>query len=140
MAAATRAIDNAARAARVSEVSDASWGTGLNFGGGCNVGIGINAGGGAIVGTPEQFTLLDQNDDGRTPQQTQSIGGTALNDGSATGFSNILVSEPSANGDGGVETGSVNATLTTLSGGWNTVAGFSVTVEAPEAKKSKSKK
>jgi hypothetical protein len=63
-----------------------------------------------------------------------------LNDGSATGFQNIIVSEPSANGDGGVEAGSVNATLTTLVGGWDTVAGFSVTAaEAPEVKQSKSK-
>jgi hypothetical protein len=134
MAAATRFVDNVARATRIDELpDDTSWGTGLNFGGGNNVGLGINAGGGEVVGTPEQFTLTDQNGAARTPQQSQSIGGTALNDGSATGFQNIIVSIPSENGDGGVEPGSVNATLTTLAGGWDTVAGlFAATADVEE--------
>ncbi len=122
MAAATYSSDNTARATRTVEVPDASWDTGLNYGGGNNVGIGINAGGGEVVGTPEQFTLLDQNGAARTPQNTQSIGGTALNDGSATGFQAIWAVFPTDDGSGDVQAGSV-AALPSLAAGWTTVVG-----------------
>jgi hypothetical protein len=134
MAAATRSNDTTARATRTVEVSGADWNTGLNRGGGNNVGIGINAGGGEVVGTPEQFTLTDQNGAARTPQNTQSIGGTALDGGSETGFQQLLAALPTDDGSGDIQAGSVAATLTTLAGGWNTVAGlFAATADVETA-------
>ena len=59
---------------RSSEVPDASWTSGCNVPGLNAPGIGINIGGGAIVGTPEQFTLLDQNGDARNPQKSGGVG------------------------------------------------------------------
>ena len=74
--------DDAAVTARALEVVGASFDNGMNVGGSNAPGIGINMLKGAIVGTPEQFTLLDQgtqaNDftpEVRAPQISQSIGG-----------------------------------------------------------------
>jgi hypothetical protein len=67
--------DDAAVAARAAEVVNASFVNGMNMGGSCACGIGINMDGGAVVGTPEQFTLLDQHGDARTAQISQSLGG-----------------------------------------------------------------
>jgi len=124
MAAATFSRDTTARTTRQVEVPDASWVTGLNHGGGNNVGLGINAGGGAIVGTPAQFTLLDQHGATRVPQFTQSIGGTGLNGGSETGFQSVITGAPTANGDGDVQAGVVTTELASLAVGWNTVVGL----------------
>ena len=108
-------VDAQAVAARKAEASqsipDSSWDTGLNAGGSCANGLGVNEGEGSVVGTPEQFTLLDQEEDQRTPQNSQLIGGTA---------DPLDVGTNAANGSGEpTRTGS--ATLTTLNAGWVTV-------------------
>jgi hypothetical protein len=72
--------DDAATALREVEVPDASFTNGMNLGGSNACGIGINAEEGAVVGTPEQFTLLDQNELPRTAQRSQFIGGYPYSD------------------------------------------------------------
>lgn len=67
--------DNIAQTARALEVVGADFQNGMNLGGSCAPGIGINMNEGAVVGTPEQFTLLDQHGDAREAQISQSIGG-----------------------------------------------------------------
>lgn len=74
--------DDAAVTARALEVVGASFNNGMNLGGSCAPGIGINMLKGAVVGTPEQFTLLDQGNlansftpAARAAQISQSIGG-----------------------------------------------------------------
>ena len=67
--------DAAARALRETEVVGASFANGMNMGGSCSMGIGINMLEGAVVGTDEQFTLLDQQGNARDSQTSQSIGG-----------------------------------------------------------------
>ena len=71
--------DSVALAVRPAEVPEASFVNGMNAGGSCAPGVGINIAGGEIIGTPEQFTLLDQDGDIRVPQVSQSLGGEALN-------------------------------------------------------------
>ncbi len=73
--------DSVAVAARASEVPLASFANGMNLGGSCAPGLGINMEEGEIVGTPEQFTLLDQDEAIRVPQVGQQLGGSALGDG-----------------------------------------------------------
>ena len=75
-------IDDAAVAARSAEVPAASFANGMNLGGSNAAGVGINMNEGAVVGEPQQFTLLDQGNlaDGftpapRVPQTSQHIGG-----------------------------------------------------------------
>jgi hypothetical protein len=82
--------DSPAAIARGAEVPAANFDNGMNLGGSCAPGVGINMNGGAVVGTPEQFTLLDQGNlaDGftpgaRTPQIGQSIGGLPFVDRSS---------------------------------------------------------
>ncbi len=75
MATPTFFIDATANTARQAEVTEASWDTGLNWAGSNANGVGINMNEGEVVGTPEQFTLLDQDDAPRTPQVSQVIGG-----------------------------------------------------------------
>ena len=67
--------DDAARIARGPEVPLANFVNGTNMAASNASGIGINIGGGAVVGTPEQFTLLDQDQEIRVGQRSQSIGG-----------------------------------------------------------------
>jgi hypothetical protein len=67
--------DDAAVAARSPEVPLASFANGMNMSGSCAPGVGINIDAGAVVGTPEQFTLLDQRGLARVGQRSQSIGG-----------------------------------------------------------------
>ena len=116
-------IDVDARAVRVGEVPDASFVDGMNNGS-CQPGIGITGDVTDLVGTPEQFTLLDQNEAARTPQLGQSLGGIALNDGE-----DIVANQPidlinlaNDDGDGTVVVDGTGATLTTLAAGW--VAGI----------------
>ncbi len=77
-------------AARAVEVPDAAWDDGMNYGSNA-CGVGINFGEGEVVGTPEQFTLLDQTNTARTPQNSALLGGDPLaldnvtNDGSGDG-------------------------------------------------------
>ena len=72
---ATVFFDIAARDLREAEVPDAAFRNGMNIGGSCAPGIGINMLEGEVVGTPEQFTLLDVNGLVRDSQRSQSIGG-----------------------------------------------------------------
>jgi len=68
--------DDVAVLARELEVPAANFDNGVNFGASCAPGIGININKGAVVGTPEQFTLLDQRGIARSDGQiSQSIGG-----------------------------------------------------------------
>jgi hypothetical protein len=70
--------DDSARAARIAEVAEASFVNGQNLGGSNSMGIGINMSAVTpfpVVGTPEQFTLLDQDEEIRVGQRSQSIGG-----------------------------------------------------------------
>ena len=58
----TAFVDDPAVTFRQNEETNAAadWAGGMNVGASNSPGIGINQGGGAVVGTPEQFTLLDQ--------------------------------------------------------------------------------
>ena len=112
-------IDVDARAVRVGEVSGASFLDGMNNGS-CQPGVGITNGPTDLVGTPEQFTLLDQNEAARTPQLGQSLGGVALGDGETVVASQAidLVDPADDSGDGTVTVDGTGATLTTLAAGW----------------------
>ena len=122
--------DDSAVAARAAEVPLASFANGVNNAGSCSCGIGINVDEGAVVGTLEQFTLLDQFGDARAGQVSQSIGGYPYVDnadypssGGAEGQQpkgTIFVVTNSANGDGTV-TSLGNATLDSLSAGWTAI-------------------
>jgi hypothetical protein len=83
--------------------------------GSCQPGVGISNGPTDLVGTAQQFTLLDQNGAARTPQDGQSIGGIALGDGATTNQPLDLVD---SSADGTVVVDGTGATLTTLSAGW----------------------
>jgi len=72
-------IDDAAVAARTPEVPAASFANGMNLGGSNAPGVGINMNEGAVVGTPEQFTLLDQRPAARNHAISQHIGGYPFN-------------------------------------------------------------
>ena len=112
-------IDEAALAVRVGEVADADFDNGMNKGS-CQPGIGIAGGPVNLVGTPEQFTLLDQNAAARTPQLGQSIGGVALNDGETVVANQAidLIDQADDSGDGTIVIDGTGATLTTLAAGW----------------------
>ena len=115
-------IDDTARATRVGEVSGASFLNGMNNGS-CQPGIGITNGPTDLAGTPEQFTLLDQNGDARTPQLGQSLGGVALGAGESIVASQAIdLVDNGVTGDGTVTKDGTGATLTTLAAGW--VAGI----------------
>lgn len=72
---ATAFVDDTAVTARKLEVTGANFDNGMNVGGSNAPGVGVNMLEGAIVGTPEQFTLLMQSGDTRVPQISQAIGG-----------------------------------------------------------------
>lgn len=111
-------IDVTARATRVGEVSGASFVNGMNNGS-CQPGIGISNGPTLLVGSAEQFTLLDQNAAARTPQDGQSLGGVALGGGETVVASQAIdLVDPSVSGDGTVVVDGTGATLTTLAAGW----------------------
>lgn len=119
MAQAATFIDVTARATRASEVPAASFLNGMNNSS-CQPGIGISNGPTDLVGTPEQFTLLDQNAAARTPQLGQSLGGVALGAGETVVASQAidLVDAADNSGDGTVTVDGTGATLTTLAAGW----------------------
>jgi hypothetical protein len=122
--------DDTALAARSAEVPNAAWDDGVNNAGSGTCGIGINAGEGAVVGTPNQFTLLDQFGDARAGQRSQSIGGYPYvaqsaypSSGGTEGTApdaTIFVVTNSNEGDGKV-TSTGNATLSDLATGWTAV-------------------
>ena len=130
--------DDVARVAREAEVVDASFINGCNFAGSNAVGLGINIDGGAVVGTPEQFTLLDQNELARTAQRSQFIGGSPYvlnadypssggNEGTApdaviyAGSSPTNAQKEANPALDGVANKVGNATLTDLATGWTAV-------------------
>jgi len=134
MTAPTTFIDTVAVAARKVQVSTADWDNGVNAAASNAPGIGINAGGGAVVGTPDQFTLLDQNGAARTPQDSSQIGGDMLP---------VVALTNSVSGDG-KPSATDSVSLVSLAAGWTSTipAPTTLTAEAPTApaaKQSKSK-
>jgi hypothetical protein len=124
MADATAYIDatptTGAAAVRSLEVPLAGFYDGMSIAGSNANGIGINMDGGAVDGSNEQFTLLDQFEAVRVPQDSSYIGNTGLGDGAeGAGTTPILAVEPAPDngGDGTVnQTGTAN--LQTLAAGW----------------------
>ena len=129
--------DDLAKTVRETEVPNASFDNGVNNAGSNACGIGINIGGGAVVGTPAQFTLEDQDGNARTPQNSQAIGGLAYTDPadwpssggtSGAGTQALLAGTTPTNAeksadpsvDGRVVT-TGEATLATLNAGWTAV-------------------
>ncbi|GAG10377.1 unnamed protein product [marine sediment metagenome] len=105
-------------AARAAEVPAADFDNGMNLGGSNAPGVGINMAGGAVVGTPEQFTLLDQHGAIRVPQDSQHIGGDGLDDGvEGPGTVAIKTGANAAAGDG-TNVGDGTANLQTIGAGW----------------------
>jgi hypothetical protein len=102
-------IDTSAVAARTSEVPDASFINGMNAGGSNACGVGVNADEGAVVGTPAQFTLLDQAGAARTPQLSSILGSLIP--------SALFIGTNSATGDG-TPASLGGATLASLGAGW----------------------
>lgn len=123
-------VDDAAVTAGEARVPNADFDTGMNFGGSNAPGVGINQGGGAVVGTPEQFTLLDQGRPGvgtpvaREAQISQCIGGPGISaagtSAGATGADPegvVRFGTPTTTGNGTV-TPTGNSTLSVLATGW----------------------
>lgn len=87
----TALVIDASVTAREAEVPAANFDNGMNMAASCAPGIGINMLQGAVVGTPNQFTLLDQGRPvgsggdqipvARDPQISQAIGGNGLGAG-----------------------------------------------------------
>ena len=124
---ATYFIDDTAVTARALEVPNASFVNGANNAGSCAPCIGINMLEGAVIGTPAQYTLLDQFGNARAAQISQHIGGSGLDVGS----SGTLPDAVSRYGDSptqaakdadpdldGTITATANCTLNTLALGW----------------------
>lgn len=119
-------VDDSAVTLRTPEVPLADWDGGLNVGGSNAPGIGINEGVADLAGTAAQFTLLDQDEDPRTPQVSQQIGGDGYTDPAGwpssgglegKGIDALRLGTPSVSGDGQI-TPSGNATLADLAVGW----------------------
>tara|TARA_R110000851_G_scaffold129651_1_gene262739 strand:+ start:22622 stop:22957 length:336 start_codon:yes stop_codon:yes gene_type:complete len=111
MTKATFYTNDAAVTGRAIEVPAASFLNGMNLGASNAPAIGINVGVTNIVGTDEQFTLLDQAGVARTPQLSQIIGAAATP---------VSVATVSATGDG-TATDDGDATLVSLAAGWTAV-------------------
>lgn len=119
--------DDLAIAAREPEVPNANFHDGANNAASNACGIGINLDQGDVVGTPEQFTLLDQEERQRAGQRSQSIGGYPYNEvanlpasGGTEGTlpaATIFGAVVSDNGDGTVVSQG-NATMIDLASGW----------------------
>jgi len=115
-------VNAATQTVREIQVPYADFDGGMNAGGSnaCGIGIGpaVN-----VVGTPNQFTLLDQAGAARTPQLSQPIGGEALGDGSSAAPDSadaISFGTNAANGNG-IPTATGVATLASLAAGWTAV-------------------
>jgi hypothetical protein len=127
MGEATYFIDATAVAARAAEVPNASFANGCNLAGACACGVGINMNEGAIVGEPQQFTLLDQHGDARVAQISQHIGGSGLGAGSIGTLPDAVIRFGTAPTQAAKDANSAldgtivnvgNATLNTLGAGW----------------------
>ena len=109
--------------ARDAEYTGSPFTAGGMNNGGCQPGVGINigvAGQIAVSGSPDEFTLEDQWEATRTPQDGQYIGGNGLGEGvSGVGTIPIISVLNDADGEGGV-TDLGDATLTTLAG-WQSI-------------------
>jgi len=132
----TSFVDASAKTAREAEVPDASFDNGMNGGGSNAPGIGIATDVPDLTGDPASWTLLDQEGNPRTPQNSQQIGGDAYSDFAndyplsggqeGAGDEPVLVVEtpadpdPIAGGDG-TSTPLGNATLPDLATGWTAV-------------------
>lgn len=120
-------VDDSVVTTRSLEVPDADFSNGMNVGGSCAPGIGINMLQGAVVGEPQQFTLLDQKGDARAPQTSQFIGGEPYCDpanwpssGGQSGFlpeDSLRYGDPSDSGDGSI-TPTANCALNDIAVGW----------------------
>ena len=115
-------VDPAVVATRTGEVPNADWAGGVNAVGSCAEGISIGEGIPDLVGEPQQFTLLDQDEVARTPQISQYIGGTGLSgtypsSGGSEGKGTIPLQFGTSDALG-VVTPTGDATLTTLAAGW----------------------
>ena len=78
-------VEDASVTARALELTAASFDTGMIMGGSNSPGIGINEDGGALPDsatdiTGWNWTLTDQDEDARTPQVGQLLGGTGFVD------------------------------------------------------------
>ena len=119
----TAFIDDAALAAREIEfLPRTCFRGGANLAGSnaCGIGIGIDAG--RVVGTPAQFTLLDQFGNARNAQISQHIGGLGYSEkGTSSGTSGTLpdavIRTGPSESDGDITFGG-NAALITLAAGW----------------------
>jgi len=118
----TAFYDDAAIASRAGELPNASFDNGTNLGGSNACGLGINQGEGAVVGEPQQFTLLDQHGNARAAQISQHIGGSGLGAGTSGTSPDAVVREVANDvaGDGSVAVVG-NSTLATLGAGWTAV-------------------
>ena len=120
-------VDDTAVSARSAEVPGANFADGCNAAGSCSEGIGIGT---DVTGLDEaeQWTLLDQDGDPRTPQVGQYIGGTGLSgtypssggtDGKGT--VGIDVADTAALDGTGTVSSAGEATLADLAAGWTAV-------------------
>jgi hypothetical protein len=121
----TSFIDATSVAARELEVPLASFDNGMNLGGSNAPGIGIATAGEIQTQNLDeslpQWTLLDQDADPRTPQNSQHIGGSGLGlgvEGKGTVAIDVNANDASGNGEATI-TGV--ATLADLAVGWTTV-------------------
>ena len=112
-------IDDTAATARKLEVTAADFDGGVNLGGSNAPGLGINMDGGAVVGTPEQFTLLDQHGNARAAQISQHIGGSGLGAGAIGTLPDAVIrfGATSDTGDGTIPLPE-NSELNVLATGW----------------------
>lgn len=107
-------------AARAAEVPDADFTNGMNNAN-CVHGVGIATENPNLEESLPNWTLLDQDEDARTPQDSQYIGGNGLGDGvSGKGVDPISLVTNDASGDGTVVDDG-DATLADLAVGWAVV-------------------
>ena len=120
-------IDDTAVTARELEVTAASFVNGCNLAGSCAPGIGINMNEGAVVGLPNQFTLLDQREVAREAQISQHIGGSGLGAGASGILPEAVIqfgtlpTQTAKDADPAVDGTMIsvgNATLSVLATGW----------------------
>jgi hypothetical protein len=117
--------DPAARIVRALDYEnpDTSFVNGANWAASCSSGIGINIGGGVLTGSNDSWTLDDQFEQPRTPQDAGYIGANGLGAGAeGAGIVPIVTARTTdADGNGDLTaTLTGDATLTTLATGWTT--------------------
>ena len=118
----TYTYDQLGQPSRVPEVGDGTcFSGGVNNAGLNTPGIGIGIDAGAIVGTPEQFTLLNQHELPRSPATGGAIGGFALGEGGTWQLALegviLITGDNNVDGDGTIDNLSA-VELTDLNTGW----------------------